>query len=91
MAAFAYIHKGDTLIVRFVVITLENFMKSNVGNIDRVIRALIGLGLLSLLFILEGNARWWGLVGIVPLATAFMRWCPAYVPFGIDTGAAKSK
>jgi hypothetical protein len=65
-------------------------MKPNVGTIDRVIRALLGIGLLSLVFILEGNARWWGLVGILPLATAFVRWCPAYVPFGIDTGASKS-
>jgi hypothetical protein len=62
-------------------------MKPNVGNADRVVRALVGLGLLSLIFVLEGNARWWGLVGLLPLATSFMRWCPAYVPFGINTGA----
>jgi hypothetical protein len=66
----------------------ETLMKPNVGNIDRVLRALIGIGLLSLLFILEGNARWWGLVGIVPLATAVFRWCPAYLPFRINTGAS---
>jgi hypothetical protein len=54
-----------------------------------VVRILIGLCLLSLLFMLDGNARWWGLVGILPIATAFMRWCPAYVPFGINSGAAK--
>ena len=65
-------------------------MKPNVGTVDRAIRALLGLGLLSLVFILEGDARWWGLMGILPLATAFMRWCPAYVPFGINTDAAKS-
>jgi hypothetical protein len=41
-------------------------------------------------FTLEGNARWWGLVGILPLATSLMRWCPAYAPFGIDTGASTS-
>jgi hypothetical protein len=82
--------EGAELIIRCAAITVENLMKSNVGTVDRVIRALIGIGLLSLLFILEGNARWWGLVGILPLATAFMRWCPAYIPFGIDTGASKS-
>jgi hypothetical protein len=70
-------------------LNVEKFMKPNIGNIDRVIRVLLGIGLLSLLFILEGNARWWGLVGILPLATAFLRWCPAYVPFGIDSGASK--
>jgi len=60
-------------------------MKPNVGTVDRVVRSLIGLGLLSLILILEGNARWWGLVGLVPLATAFVKWCPRYAPFGINT------
>ena len=89
MAVVAYIQAVNPLVIRFAAITSENVMKPNVGTVDRVIRALIGIGLLSLLFILEGNARWWGLVGILPLATAFLRWCPAYVPFGIDSGAAK--
>ena len=57
-------------------------MKPNVGNLDRIIRVLLGLGLLSLIFLLEGSARWWGLVGVVPIATAFMKWCPAYAAFG---------
>ncbi|HYT47899.1 MAG TPA: DUF2892 domain-containing protein [Burkholderiales bacterium] len=60
-------------------------MTSNVGTADRIIRAVLGLALLSLILVLEGNARWWGLVGLVPLATTFIRWCPAYVPFGIST------
>ncbi len=66
-------------------------MKANVGNVDRLIRVIIGIGLLSLIFILEGNARWWGLIGILPIATAFMRWCPAYLPFGINTGAPEGE
>ena len=60
-------------------------MKANVGGIDRILRIVVGLGLLSLVFILEGNARWWGLIGVVPLATGLLRWCPAYLPFGIKT------
>jgi len=44
-------------------------MKSNVGGIDKVLRIVAGLALLSLVFILDGNARWWGLIGIVPLLT----------------------
>ena len=60
-------------------------MQKNVGSIDRALRMAAGLGLLSLVFLLEGGARWFGLIGLVPLATAFMRWCPAYVPFGIST------
>ena len=66
-------------------------MKPNVGTVDRVIRALLGVGLLSLLFILEGDARWWGVIGFVPLGTAFLGWCPAYLPFGFNTCAANPR
>ena len=66
-------------------------MKPNVGTLDRIIRVVIGLGLLSLLFVLEGNARWWGLIGVVPLLTAAIGWCPAYVPFGLSSCATKAK
>jgi hypothetical protein len=60
-------------------------MQKNVGNVDRAIRVIAGLGLLSLLFLLEGNARWWGLAGLVPLGTAAMGYCPPYAWFGINT------
>jgi hypothetical protein len=60
-------------------------MEANVGGVDRTIRIILGIVLLSLVFILEGNARWWGLIGIVPIATGLLRWCPAYLPFGIKT------
>lgn len=60
-------------------------MKQNVGTADRVIRIAAGLLVLSLLFILEGNARWWGLVGLLPLATGLIGWCALYVPLGINT------
>jgi len=60
-------------------------MQANVGKVDRVIRIVAGFVLLSLVFVLEGNARWWGLVGLVPLATGLIGWCGLYVPFGIDT------
>lgn len=60
-------------------------MKVNVGGIDRVLRILIGIALLSLVFVLEGNARWLGLVGILPLATGLFRFCPAYALFGLNT------
>lgn len=60
-------------------------MKTNVGTVDRVIRVVVGLALISLVFILEGSARWWGLVGLLPLATGLVGWCALYVPFGIDT------
>jgi hypothetical protein len=60
-------------------------MTHNVGSIDKVIRIIIGLALLSLIFILEGNARWWGLIGIIPLFTVAAGWCPAYSLLGIRT------
>jgi len=60
-------------------------MKMNVGSIDKVLRIIIGLGLLSLIFILEGNQRWLGLIGIVPITTALMGWCPLYAILGINS------
>lgn len=60
-------------------------MMKNVGTIDRILRIVIGLVLLSLLFLLDGNARWFGLIGIVPLATAGLSWCPLYTLLGIRT------
>ncbi len=64
-------------------------MKSNVGGIDKVLRIVAGLALLALVFILDGASRWWGLIGIVPLLTGSLGWCPAYLPFGISTCPAK--
>jgi hypothetical protein len=60
-------------------------MQANVGNADRIIRVVIGVALLSLVFILEGNARWFGLIGIMPIFTGLMRWCPAYSLLGMRT------
>lgn len=63
-------------------------MKTNMGGTDRTVRVVVGLAVLSLLFILEGNARWWGLVGLVPILTGLVGVCPAYLPFGISTCSA---
>ena len=64
-------------------------MTPNVGGMDRTLRIVAGLALLSLFFLLEGNARYWGLIGIVPILTGTSRWCPAYLPFGISTCSTK--
>ena len=66
-------------------------MKANVGNADRVIRIAAGILILSAVFLLEGNARWFGLIGIVPLATGLIRWCPAYSLLRTNTCGATSK
>jgi hypothetical protein len=57
-------------------------MKCNVGKTDRIIREVVGLGIIvaGLYF-----KSWWGAVGLIPLLTAIFRFCPAYVPFGIST------
>jgi hypothetical protein len=69
---------------------METVMKANVGGIDRILRIVAGLAILSLVFVLEGGARWWGLVGLVPLLTGLTRWCPLYAPFGLKTCPMKS-
>jgi hypothetical protein len=57
-------------------------MKKNMGSVDRWIRIIAGLiiGALGLYF-----KTWWGLVGIVFLATSLIGWCPLYLPFRIST------
>ncbi|MFO7483109.1 DUF2892 domain-containing protein [Oceanibaculum nanhaiense] len=64
-------------------------MTQNVGGIDRILRIVAGLAILSLLVLLDGNARWWGLIGLVPLGTALLRWCPAYTLIGVNTCPTK--
>ena len=64
-------------------------MEKNVGSVDKVFRVIIGLGLLSLLFILEGHARWWGLIGIAPILTVVTGWCPGYSLIGVSTCKTK--
>jgi hypothetical protein len=64
-------------------------MKQNVGGIDKVLRIVVGLALLSLLFLGEGSTKWLGLIGLVPLGTALMGWCPLYSLIGLSTCAGK--
>lgn len=58
-------------------------MARNIGNIDRLVRAIAGLGLISLVFV--GPQTPWGWVGVIPLATAVLGWCPPYALLGINT------
>ena len=58
-------------------------MEANVGKTDKMLRIAVGLALLSLIFI--GPKTMWGLVGLVPLATAFINFCPAYKLLGVNT------
>lgn len=63
----------------------ETAMKTNLGSIDRAIRVTLGLLLLALVFAIDGQARWFGLIGIVPLFTGLVGSCPLYALFGIAT------
>ncbi len=58
-------------------------MKKNIGNIERIVRVVVGLVLLSLTFV--GPQTLWGLIGILPLATGLVGWCPPYAMLGIST------
>lgn len=60
-------------------------MTRNIGPIDKGVRIVLGLVLLSLIFVLEGDLRWVGLIGVVPLLTALMGNCPLYSVFGFST------
>lgn len=57
-------------------------MKANVGGIDKILRIVAGLALIAWA-ILGGPV--WAWIGVVPLATGFMGWCPAYTLLGIKT------
>lgn len=61
----------------------EEIMEANVGQTDKIVRIVAGLALLSLTVI--GPKTMLGLIGIVPLATAFINFCPAYKLLGIST------
>jgi hypothetical protein len=65
-------------------------MKINVGTVDKVVRIALGLGLLSLTLLLDGDARWLGLIGIVPLVTGSLGYCPLYSILGLSTCSAKA-
>ncbi|MDD3179199.1 MAG: DUF2892 domain-containing protein [Opitutaceae bacterium] len=57
-------------------------MKKNVGPVDRAIRLIIGLVILAIGYRLKS---WWGLVGLLPILTAIIGYCPPYQLFGINT------
>jgi hypothetical protein len=64
-------------------------MKNNVGTIDKVLRIIIGLALISLVFV--GPQTPWGWIGIIPLVTALLGWCPLYTIVGINSCPHQAK
>ncbi|MBK1650939.1 DUF2892 domain-containing protein [Halorhodospira halochloris] len=62
-------------------------LKQNLGMIDRAARAVVGILLISLFFV--GPQSAWGWIGLIPLATAIVGNCPAYIPLGFNTCSGK--
>ena len=58
-------------------------MSANIGTIDRILRIAVGVALLAIVFV--GPQTPWGWIGLVPLLTAFVGFCPAYRLLGIRT------
>lgn len=58
-------------------------MTCNVGTLDRILRIVAGLAILSLTIV--GPATPWGLLGLIPLTTGVFRFCPAYTLLGLNT------
>ena len=57
-------------------------MKKNVGTADRIIRVILGLGIIGYGVV---DHTWLGAIGVIPLLTAFIGFCPAYLPLGLST------
>lgn len=57
-------------------------MKPNVGSADRIVRIIAGLAIIGAGVYYKA---WWGVIGVVPLATAALNFCPLYMPFGLST------
>ena len=58
-------------------------MSRNEGTVDRVLRVIVGLVLVSLVFI--GPKTAWGWIGLVPILTGLVGYCPAYKLIGLNT------
>lgn len=64
-------------------------MKSNVGGIDKILRIVVGIVLIALTAL--GIIGAWGWIGVVPLLTGLVGWCPAYPLLGMSTCPMKKK
>jgi hypothetical protein len=58
-------------------------LTTNIGSTDRALRAIIGIVLIALAVTV--NIGLWGYIGVIPLVTALLGWCPAYSLFGVKT------
>jgi len=63
-------------------------MQCNVGKKDRILRFVLGFAIILLGIYFKS---WWGAVGLILILTGAMRWCPAYIPFGLSTCKEEKK
>jgi hypothetical protein len=63
-------------------------MKKNIHSVERIVRVVVGIGLTSLAFI--GPANPWFFLGLIPVATGLLGWCPPYAMLGISTCPRKA-
>lgn len=64
-------------------------MNENVGPLDRVVRTVVGLALITWLLVAQGPVRWWGLIGAVLLWSAWVGFCPLYRLLGLSSHRAE--
>ena len=57
-------------------------MKKNVGSADKILRIIVGIGIIGAGVYYQS---WWGAIGAIPIATAMMNFCPAYAIFGLSS------
>ncbi len=60
-------------------------MKKNVGSLDKIIRLIAAVIIFALYFVLPENLKWLSLIGVVPMVTAFLGFCPLYPILKINT------
>jgi len=66
-------------------------MKQNIGSVDKWIRIVLGVVLLSMLLWAPGGLKWFALLGLILLVTALLGFCPLYALLGISTNKAQKK
>ncbi len=65
-------------------------MKKNVGTVDRAVRVVVGVALIAWALLGTSEYAWAGWIGVLPLLTAVMGWCPPYSLLGISTCGTKN-
>ena len=64
-------------------------MKANMGSVDRLIRFILGIGLILLFFFTAAPIKYVGILGVIFVITALIKWCPLYTLFGFSTKEKK--